>query len=91
MLLGFTDFLEAPSLELESAVEMKPVAKPKPKPGAKKRAAIKNHDDEPPQRRHKACEQDVNRIAALRARRGCVKTCARPSTVSKVVCKMQCF
>ena len=75
-ILGFTDFLEAPCLELESAVEMQPAAKGKAKAKAKGQArkTIKDKEEDLLKKaRHKKCEQDVNRIAALRSRRTTVK------------------
>ena len=55
-------------------------ALPLPKKRAQKKNKKQDDDIAPvgsaPKRRHKACEQDVNRIAALRARRTCVRTCA---------------
>jgi hypothetical protein len=71
--------LEAPTLELESAVSM-PVKNAKGKAKAKSQAkrAKKECDGDPGDAsrkpRHKKCEQDVNRIAALRSRRTSVKT-----------------
>ena len=65
---------------MESAVEAGAVPLPKKRATQKKKQQQDDSEIVPvgsaPKRRHKACEQDVNRIAALRARRTCVKTCA---------------
>ena len=65
---------------MESAVEGGALPLPKKRAQKKNKKQDDDIDIAPvgsaPKRRHKACEQDVNRIAALRARRTCVRTCA---------------
>lgn len=67
----FHDFIEAPVLEMESAISVVsgPKAKAKAKAKSKAQGSLEDDASRPSTVRHKAAEKDLARIAPLRARR----------------------